>query len=173
MKKYLESLDFHQIRPVVEAISGPIFLALAWFLVPFSMYKTARDEAVATGLDSALIDAEPCYKPRALKKVNGTDAYRTIGTKRFQSRKDLQKKNFNFSSKSDLLVLQLFGVFFVWLKIWREVFAPRDFANFDTWFNLQNVFCLKWKCIKQAWRQRFPMILIITNRLFHLKRGFS
>ena len=94
---YLENLIFDQIGKIGKGVSSPIVLISMCRRVPIFVYKTAGNEAISSGFDSTLIQGQPSDKPGALKKVNGTDAYRTIGTKRFQSRQDLKiKKGFYF-----------------------------------------------------------------------------
>ena len=96
---YLENLIFDQIGKIGKGVSSPIVLISMCRRVPIFVYKTAGNEAISSGFDSTLIQGQPSDKPGALKKVNGTDAYRTIGTKRFQTRQDLKiKKDFTFSS---------------------------------------------------------------------------
>ena len=89
---YLENLIFDQIGKIGKGVSSPIVLISMCRRVPIFVYKTAGNEAISSGFDSTLIQGQPSDKPGALKKVNGTDAYRTIGTKRFQSRQDLKAK---------------------------------------------------------------------------------
>ena len=96
---YLENLIFDQIGKIGKGVSSPIVLISMCRRVPIFVYKTAGNEAISSGFDSTLIQGQPSDKPGALKKVNGTDAYCTIGTKRFQTRQDLKiKKDFTFSS---------------------------------------------------------------------------
>ena len=111
---YLENLIFDQIGTIGKGVSSPIVLISMCRRVPIFVYKTAGNEAISSGFDSTLIQGQPSDKPGALKKVNGTDAYRTIGTKRFQSRQDLKIKRillflrlFCFSSFSSCQVVNL------------------------------------------------------------------